>query len=396
MSGSAARIACWALNIGPGSSEYTDYDEAVVERTCQWLASRALELDQPWCLYVGLVAPHFPLVPPQKFYDKYPLEGLTEPKLHPSTGYHRHPWVEKQNSMMDSESKFADAEERQRAMASYYGLCSFLDHNIGRILQALEQAGLSGSTDIVYTSYHGDNVGAHGLGGKSNMYEESAAISMIAAGPSFDVGTCDTPVSLLDLSVTIAEHFGTALPQDGLGRNLNALAHQPYDDQRVVFSEYHAAGAVSGAFMIRKGDWKLIHYVGFEPEMFDLVKDPEETTNLANFPTHSAKREGLYGELQKVCDLLESDSRLSQGFHGLARCLVTCRMCAMVIQAAALSMDFSQSFDRRRHRPSQAKVGSTTQRRGRTSKPPAASERLTVSTVQRPMAFKASRSFGPA
>ena len=93
---------------------------------------------------------------------------------------------------------------------------------------------------------------------------------------------------------------------------------------------------------------------------------------------------------------LESDSKLSQGFHGLARCLVTRRMCAMVIQAAALSMDFSQSFDRRRHRPSQVKVGSTTQRRGRTSKPLAASERLTVSTVQRPMAFKASRSFGPA
>ena len=92
--------------------------------------------------------------------------------------------------------------------------------------------------------------------------------------------------------------------------------------------------------------------------------------------------------LGAVPKLLESDSRLSQGFHGLARCLVTRRMCAMVIQAAALSMDFSQSFDRRRHRPSQAKVGSTTQRRGRTSKPPAASERLTVSTVQRPMAFQ--------
>ncbi len=68
----------------------------------------------------------------------------------------------------------------------------------------------------------------------------------------------------------------------------------------------------------------------------------------------------------------------------------------MVIRAAALAMDFFRSFDRRRHRPSQARVRSTTQRRGRPLKPPAMWERLTISTVQRPMAFKASRSFGPA
>ncbi|MEP1089844.1 MAG: sulfatase-like hydrolase/transferase [Rhizobiaceae bacterium] len=288
--------------IGPGSSKYTEYDEAVVDRTCQWLASRAKELEQPWCLYVGLVAPHFPLVVAQEFYDKYPLSSLPEPKLHPSTGYRRHPWVEKQNAMMDSETKFVDAEERQQAMACYYGLCSFLDHNIGRILEAMEKAGLTDSTDIIYTSDHGDNVGARGLWGKSNMYEESAAIPMIAAGPSYNHGTCDTPVSLLDLSATIVEHFGTGLPVTGPGQNLNTLAHHDYDGDRVVFSEYHAAGAVSGAFMVRKGNWKYIHYVGFEPELFDLAKDPEETENLANSPVYAEKKQEMHGELLKICD----------------------------------------------------------------------------------------------
>ncbi|SFL33952.1 hypothetical protein SAMN04488004_114101 [Loktanella salsilacus] len=93
---------------------------------------------------------------------------------------------------------------------------------------------------------------------------------------------------------------------------------------------------------------------------------------------------------------LESDSKLTAPSQSLARCRVTRLMCAMRIQASALAMDFSQSFDRRRHRFSQAKVRSTTHRRGSTSKPSAVSERLTIWTVHRPRAFSASRSLGPA
>ena len=104
--------------IGPGHSKYTDYDAAVTKRTKDWFKERAASGNKaPWCLYVGLVAPHFPLVVPQEFYDLYPLDGLPEVKLHPSTGYQRHPWVEKQNANMNSEDKFENDEERLRAMA---------------------------------------------------------------------------------------------------------------------------------------------------------------------------------------------------------------------------------------------------------------------------------------
>lgn len=294
--------------IGPGESNYTRYDDAVVERTCRWLTERTRELDQPWCLYVGLVAPHFPLVVPEEFYDLYPVDQLPEPKLQPSRGYQRHPWVEKQNAFMDSESKFKSDEERLSAMAAYYGLCTFMDSNVGKILDALDQAGLRGSTDIVYTSDHGDNVGARGLWGKSNMYEESAAIPMILSGPGVSPGTCDTPVSLLDLSVSISEHFRCELTGDCPGRALQQIAAEPYDDQRVVFSEYHAAGAVSGAFMIRKGDWKYIHYAGFEPELFNLANDPEETTNLAGDPQYQSILAELDGALRAICDPDQMDA----------------------------------------------------------------------------------------
>ena len=203
---------------------------------------------------------------------------------------------------MSSENKFHDDNERRRAFASYYGLCSWMDHNVGRIIDALEKNGQFDNTTIVYTSDHGDNVGARGLWGKSNMYEESVAIPMIVAGPNTSQALCETPVSLLDLSATIPEHFGAEVVEPGPGRSLFDIASEPNDPERVVFSEYHAVGAVSGAFMIRKGNWKYTYYVGFEPELFDLKNDPEEVINLAGDADHQNIVEEMHSELLNICD----------------------------------------------------------------------------------------------
>lgn len=292
--------------VGPGDSAYTNYDEAVTKRTANWLEDR--KGAAPWCLYVGLVAPHFPLVAPQEFYDMYPAESLPAVKLHPDEGHPRHPWVQKQFEIDQTEDKFTSPEERLAAMSAYYGLTTFLDHNVGRILGVLEAAGLSDNTTVIYTSDHGDNVGARGLWGKSNMYEESAAIPMIMAGPGVKQGISETPVSLVDLSATITDHFGEAL-YDAPGRSLYHIASEADDPEREVFSEYHAAGAVTGAFMLRKGRWKLIHYVGFEPELFDLQDDPEELTNRATDPASADVLADLMDRLRTICDPDLTDAR---------------------------------------------------------------------------------------
>ena len=142
----------------------------MLRHTLDWLRQRVRELPRPWCLYVGLVAPQFPLVVDQEFFDLYPLADLPPVKLHPKDGFARHPWVEKQNAFMDMESKFVDGQERLRAMAAYYGLCTWLDHNIGQIIATLGEEGLLDDTTIVYTSDHGDNVGARGLWGLSLIH----------------------------------------------------------------------------------------------------------------------------------------------------------------------------------------------------------------------------------
>lgn len=288
--------------IGPGTSNYTDYDAAVVERTVGWFRDRAQSQDaRPWCLYVGLVAPHFPFVVPEDYLDLYPADRLPEVKLHPKTGYVRHPWVEKQNAMADSESKFRDEAERLCAMSAYYGLTTWMDHNVGRILSGLEAAGFGEDTLVVYTSDHGDNVGARGLWGKSNLYQESVSIPMIMAGPGIAPATCDTPVSLLDLSASIPAHFGLDFACEG--EPLQAIAGRPADPERPILSQYHAVGAVSGAFMLRKGRWKLNRYVDFPPELFDLHTDPEELTDLAADPVYRETVTYLEGELRGLVDV---------------------------------------------------------------------------------------------
>jgi choline-sulfatase len=292
--------------IGPGDSKYTEYDAAVTKRTRDWLAAHADD-EQPWCLYVGLVAPHFPLVVPQEYFDLYPLDKLPQVKLHPSAGYQRHPWVEKQNANMNSEDKFHDAEERLRAMAAYYGLCTWLDHNVGQIMEGLEKAGFAENTTVIYTSDHGDNLGARGLWGKSNLYQESVSVPLIMAGPGIKPGVCDTPVSLLDVSATIPAHFGAGFKGDGAP--LTDIANAPNDPDRAILSEYHAAGAVSGAFMLRKGRFKLNWYVGFAPELFDLVADPEELTDLAGDPAHAADLARMEAELRKLVDPEAADAQ---------------------------------------------------------------------------------------
>ena len=291
--------------VGPGESDYTRYDRAVTEKACQWLAD-ATDDATPWCLYVGLVAPHHPLVAPPEFFDLYPLDQLPADKLHPRDGYVQHPWVSKVAAAMVGEEGWVDEQERLTAIAAYYGLTSWMDHNVGLLVQALERSGQFDNTTVIYSSDHGENLGVRGLWGKMNLYEEAAAIPLIVSpAPNSNLrlpATCATPASLLDVSETIIDHFSAEFPGQRPGRSLVNLAGESSDPERSVISQYHAIGAVSGAFMLRKGPWKLIEYVGFEPELFNLVEDPEELENLASNPNYQPVLEEMKAHLRERCD----------------------------------------------------------------------------------------------
>jgi choline-sulfatase len=304
--------------IGGGESPYTTYDRSVTQRTITWLRDAARHSDQPFVLHVGLVAPHFPLVAPEQFYSLYPLDRIPQPKLHPSTGYQRHPWVQAYADFMRNEEGFKSPTERLQAFAGYFGLVSFLDDNVGQIVRALREFGLQDDTTVIYTSDHGDNLGARGLWGKSTLYQESVGVPMIAAGPGLEPCVCETPVDLLDLFPTILEGTDTD-PQPHLGerpgRSLFEVAALPADRERVVFSEYHAAGSNTAAFMVRKGRWKYHYYVRFRPELFDLEADPEELDDLAGKAACADVLRDMEAELRRICDPEAVDARAKRDQH---------------------------------------------------------------------------------
>jgi choline-sulfatase len=290
---------------GPGESEYTKYDRSIADETVKWLQESApRHRRKPWALYAGFVSPHFPLIAPQAFYDLYPEDKVPWPELYDPNLRPRHPFLDAMRQCMCFDEPF-DAPMVRRAIRAYFGLTSFLDDNVGKILRALDETGLAGTTRVVYSSDHGDNLGTRGLWGKSTMFEESAGIPMILAGPGVPRGNvCDTPVTLADGFPTFIHALG-AQPdprdRDLPGASLLDIAHGQAP-QRTILSEYHAAGAITASYMIRHGRYKYIHYVGMPPMLFDLQADPNERRDLGRDPASAGVVAECEQALRKVVD----------------------------------------------------------------------------------------------
>ena len=274
--------------LGPGQSRYNGYDTASADQAVRWLQGRAERPDdRPWTLYVGLVAPHFPLVVPQRFLDHIDMDALPPPRLHPMDGFERHPWVQRHADFYDCDAELGTPERRRLALACYFALIGFIDEQLGRILGALHETGLETSTRVVFTSDHGDNQGARGLWNKSTLYREAVQVPLVIAGPQVPQGrVCQTAVNLIDIAPTLVQGAGLAVPETFSGRSLLEVACEPDDPERVAFSEYHAVGSPAGAYMLRQGRWAYHHYVGFDPELFDLARDPLQERNLAGLAAH--------------------------------------------------------------------------------------------------------------
>ena len=269
--------------VGPGETEYTAYDRNISAEACSWLKERANspDKDEPFVLFVSFIAPHFPLIVPEEYFNLYKNYSIPSiKKFNPELK--DHPWWRAFNDCYTFDRYFTDDDHRKVAIISYMGLCTFVDNLIGKVLDSLNDHGFSNETNILFLSDHGENLGARGLWGKSVMYEEAVGIPMLLTGPKVGhKNVVKTPVSLIDVFPTILDAFNLTNPDDNPGRSLFNIADENDDKDRLVFSEYHGAGSISGAFMLRDGEYKYIHYVDCEPELYNLERDPEELNNLA-------------------------------------------------------------------------------------------------------------------
>lgn len=301
---------------GPGESIYTRYDRDIAEQAQIWLREQApRHQDEPWVLFVSFVAPHFPLtVPSEYFYHYYLNPDLPWPKQYAPAERPKHPYLVEYGSVFAYDKYFDTDDKVRRAVAGYYGLCTFLDEQIGKVLATLEGAGLSSSTRVIYTSDHGDNLGARGVWGKSTMYEEAAAVPLIVAGESIPQGRVVTEhASHVDVYPFIFECVGEAeelkRERDLPGTSLAALAigERPV---RTVISEYHGMGSSGAVFMVRFGPHKYVHYVHCPPQLFNLEQDPQELQDLANDPACRHVLDEGRARLYAILDPAQVDARV--------------------------------------------------------------------------------------
>ena len=288
------------LEAGPGDSTYLRYDQRNTANAMTWLEQRAEEDSLPWVLFLSYVCPHPPYIAPPEYFDLYDPKDLPLPA---ESGGNSHPamaWMRYFFSLEDvTEAQF------RRMMAAYFGVCTFLDDQIGQVLAKLTELGLAGNTRVLYSSDHGESHGARGMIGKFTPFDETAAVPMLMSGPDVPNGhVCDHPVSLIDIFQTVLESTGVEslaedyeLPGQSLFRT---MAGNP--DDRYVFSEYHTVGTEDAWYLLRNRRYKYVHFVGRSPLLFDLHEDPMELRNLSDSPTHSDVLQQFELELHVLLD----------------------------------------------------------------------------------------------
>lgn len=281
--------------------KYIPSTERETSEAIRFLKEEAPGKEEPWVLWLNYLPPHFPLIAPEEYYKMYPESQVDLPFDNPSTD--GHPILNELRYHFDGQN--VDDETLRRTRSAYYGLCSFIDDHIGRVLQALQESGLEEDTLIIYTSDHGEPLGDHDLWWKCMMYEEGAGIPLILSGKNIPRGlTVDTPVSLVDVTATIADAVGIEPHPEWKGESILSVieSDNPEVQERIIFSEYHAHGTSHGMFMIRKGRYKYVYYPANPAQLFDLQIDPKEMNNLANTKEYIKIREELDRELRKIVD----------------------------------------------------------------------------------------------
>ncbi|MBI3972005.1 MAG: sulfatase-like hydrolase/transferase [Chloroflexi bacterium] len=284
---------------GPGRTSYQAYDAEVTQAALHYLHARAQPAErQPFCLVVGYVLPHCPYICPKPLFDEY-YDRVDVPRLPAAYLERLHPamrlWRERRG--VDERTD----EEVRRARAAYYGLVTLLDHNVGRLLAALEDTGLAQRTAVVYTSDHGEMAGEHRMWWKSSLYEGSVGVPMIWSWPGrfAPARTVSAVASLVDVAPTLLALGGAPALPNATGHNLlpwlsNRSGGDVPDGPQEAYAEVVPGLGLPPARLVRRGPWKLtVHHGHATPQLFNLEDDPHELDDRGADPGHADVREAL-------------------------------------------------------------------------------------------------------
>ncbi len=246
----------------------------------------------PFFIAAGFYKPHTPYVAPKKYFDLYPLESITLPDIPPSQTKDvpelalgsTKPWP-----------LFGTTEtEARECKRAYYATISFVDAQVGRVLDAIDRLGLRESTIVVFWSDHGYHLGEHGLWMKRSCFEESARVPLIISAPGQGgVAGKASPrtVEFVDVYPTLADLAGLTPPANLQGASLRPLLKDPEAPwTRPAFTQVQLGG--DPGHSVRTERWRYTEWGDGGKEgaqLYDHDADPRELDNLADDPAHAAK-----------------------------------------------------------------------------------------------------------
>ena len=248
---------------------------------------KTMPKDQPFFLAAGFFLPHVPCYATQKWFDLYPDDDSVLPRIKdndrddtPRFSWYLH-W-----SLPEPRLKWVrDNKQWRNLVRSYLACTSFVDAQVGRILDALETAGLADNTIVVLWGDHGWHLGEKGITGKNTVWERSTRVPLLFAGPGVKAGQrCTRPAELLDLYPTLIELCGLKSRNDLEGISLvPQLQNAKAKRERPAITSHN-----QGNHGIRSERWRYIRYADGSEELYDHQNDPHEWTNLAGNPRFAA------------------------------------------------------------------------------------------------------------
>lgn len=305
------RIAHWYHNmdaVRQASDAMTtfqyDYDDEAVFLARRRIFDYRMTGADPFAMVVSLIHPHDPYVARPEFWDLYDDDDIDMPASPRATDAHS---ARLAQGIEAHQGAVTDAQVR-RARHGYYANVSYFDSNVGKIVQALEEADLLDDTIVLVTADHGDLLGERGLWYKMSWFEHSGRVPLVVAGPGVRHQTWDAPCSLVDILPTFRDIAGDDTPLGApiAGRSLWPSLNAGDPGQTEAIGEYCAEMAPGyPVMMIRRGKWKYIHCQPDAPQLYDLDADPGELTNLADDPAHAATAAAFASE---AADRWDSDA----------------------------------------------------------------------------------------
>jgi len=275
------------------------------EHTDGKVATEAIKLleehqGKPFFLAAGFYKPHTPYVAPKKYFDPYPMDKIQLPK---EPADHLKAVPKPALASTAPHPLFGVTEDQAReCKQAYYAAISFVDAQIGRLLDAMDRLKLWETTVVVFWSDHGYHLGDHGLWMKQSLFEQSARVPMIlvAPGAKGNGKVCARTVELLDLYPTLADLSGLTPPKEIQGASLRPLLDDPSKAwDRSAFTQVQRGAFPGHAVSTEK--WRYIEWDGGKAgtQLYDRESDPQEFVNLASDPKHAKVVEELQALVKK-------------------------------------------------------------------------------------------------